>query len=71
MTIADELKRSVGTRVTLHLTARAPGAPRVTGRILGVLEAADGLVVTLEPDSAPGTRQTLHYHDITAVSPAP
>lgn len=72
MAIAGEIKRLVGRRATLRLTPQAPGGPVVTGRILGVLEALDGLVVTLEPDGAPpGTRLTYHYHYIAAVSPAP
>ncbi len=42
----------------------------VTGRVLGVLDAADGLVVTVQPDGAPpGTRQTYHYHYIVAIRP--
>jgi hypothetical protein len=67
--IPDELKRWVGTRVTLTLDPRAPGAPAVTGRLLGVLDALDGASVTLEPDDAPGTRRTYHYHYIVAVRP--
>ena len=72
MAIADELKRLVGRRATLQLTPEAPGGPVVTGRILGALEALDGLVVTVEPDGAPpGTRLTYHHHYVVAVSPAP
>jgi hypothetical protein len=71
MATADEIKQFVGKRVTLQLTPDAPRGPTVTGRILGVLSAADGLVVTLEPDgSPPGTRQTYHYHYIAAIRAA-
>lgn len=71
MATAEELRRLVGQRATLQLSPQAPGAPAVTGRILGVLDALDGFVVTVEPDGAPpGTRHTLHHHYILAVTPA-
>ncbi len=71
MVTADEIKQFVGRRVTLELTPDAPRGPAVTGRILGVLNAADGLVVTVEPDGfPPGTRQTYHYHYITTIKAA-
>ena len=67
----DEIKRHVGKRVTLCLKAGAPGGPTVTGRLVGSLDAADGLVVHLEPDgSKPGTRLTVHYHHILSLTPA-
>jgi hypothetical protein len=69
MATPDELRRLVGARVRLTLDPRAPGAPAVTGRILGVLDALDGASVTLEPDDAPGMRRTYHYHYIVAVRP--
>ncbi len=70
MATADEIRRFVGRRVTLQLTPDAPRGPTVTGRILGVLDAADGLVVTLAPDGAPpGMRQTYHYHYIATIRP--
>lgn len=69
MLTRDELKRLVGQTVTLRLTPQAPGGPTITGKVLGFLEAADGLVVTLEPTGAPGTRVTYHYHYILAVEP--
>jgi hypothetical protein len=71
VSVTDELRQLVDKRVTLTLEPRAPGAPRVTGRIMGVLDALDGMSVTLEPDGAPGTRQTYHYHYILAVTPEP
>jgi hypothetical protein len=60
----------MGRRVTLHLAADAPGAPTVTGRVMGTIEAADGLVVSVEPDGAPGKRVTVHYQHILKASPA-
>lgn len=68
----DEIRRHVGKRVTLKLAPQAPGAPTLTGRIEGVLEALDGLVVTVVPEGAPpGTTRTIHYHYIEAITPVP
>jgi len=70
MAINQELKQSVGKRVRLELTPQASGGPSRTGRIVGVLEAADGMVVTLDPDDTPGHHVTYHAHYIKAIHPA-
>ncbi len=70
MVTAEDIRGLKGQRATLHLAADAPGAPSLTGRIVGTIEAADGLVVTVEPDSAPGKRVTVHYQHILKASPA-
>jgi hypothetical protein len=70
MVNTEDIRRLNGRRATLHLAADAPGAPTVTGRVLGTIEAADGLVVTVEPDGAPGKRLTVHYQHILKASPA-
>lgn len=68
----EEIKPHVGKRVTLTLAPEALGAPTVTGRLVGTLEAADGLVVQVEPEGAtPGARLTVHYHHIIKLAPAP
>ena len=68
---SNEIRKHVGQRVTLKLAPQAPGAPSLTGRIEGVLDAADGLVVTVAPDGAPpGTTRTIHYHYIETITPA-
>jgi hypothetical protein len=69
MARADEIKELVGARVTLALAPRAGLGTALAGRLTGALDAADGLVVFVEPEGAPGTRQTIHYHDILAVTP--
>jgi hypothetical protein len=69
MVKAEEIRGLRGQRATLQLAANAPGGPTLTGRILGTIEAADGLVVTVEPDEAPGTRLTVHYQHILKASP--
>jgi len=35
-----------------------------------MIEAADGLVVTVEPNGAPGKRLTVHHHHIISATPA-
>ncbi len=70
MVTTEEIRRLKGQRVTLRLAPDAPGAPTVTGRILGTLEAADGLVVTVEPEGTPGKRLTVHHHHIVALTTA-
>jgi hypothetical protein len=70
MVRAEEIRGLKGRRVILQLAADAPGAPTLTGRVLGTIEAADGLVVTVEPDNAPGKRVTVHYQHILKASPA-
>ncbi len=67
----QEIKRHVGKRVTLKLMADAPGGPTVTGHLVGTLEAADGLVVYVEPEGSPrGQRLTVHYHHIVSLNPS-
>jgi hypothetical protein len=46
------------------------GGPIRLGRIVGTLDAADGLVVTFEPDEAQGRHVTYHAHYIRAIHPA-
>jgi hypothetical protein len=67
---SDNIRGLKGQIVTLRLLPDAPGAPVLTGRVLGTIEAADGLVVTLEPISAPGKRVTVHQHHIVSATPA-
>ena len=65
----QEIRRHVGKRVTLKLRADAAGGPTVTGRLVGTLEAADGLVVFVEPEgSSRDQRLTVHYHHIVSLN---
>ncbi|MDR7417359.1 MAG: hypothetical protein QN178_00440 [Armatimonadota bacterium] len=68
-TLKDQIKKVIGQRVTLTLAHRSGLGPTLTGRLLGAVDAADGLVVTVEPETAAGVRRTIHYHDILAVTP--
>jgi hypothetical protein len=67
----EEIRLHVGKRVTLKLKPEAPGAPTVTGYFVGTIEAADGLIVYLEPeDPQPEAVLGVHYHYIVSISPA-
>ena len=66
----QEIKQAVGKRVRLDLAPQAVGGPTRTGRIVGTLDAADGLVVTFAPEDAPGSQVTYHAHYIKAIHPA-
>ena len=66
----QEIKQAVGKRVRLDLAPQAVGGPTRTGRIVGTLDAADGLVVTFAPEDAPGSQVTYHANYIKAIHPA-
>ncbi len=67
----EEIRRQVGKRVTLTLAAGALGGSTITGRLVGTTEAADGLVIHVEPDDdQPGARLTIHYHHVVTLAPS-
>jgi hypothetical protein len=66
----QEIRQAVGKRVRLELAPQAVGGPTRTGRIVGTLDAADGMVVTFAPEDAPGSQVTYHAHYIRAIHPA-
>jgi hypothetical protein len=68
--MTDDIRALKGKLVTFQLLPDAPGSPSVTGRVLGTIEAIDGLVVTVEPNGAPGKRLTMHQHHIVSATPA-
>jgi len=39
-----------------------------TRGLIGMIEAADGLVLTVEPNGAPGKRLTVHYQHIASAT---
>lgn len=65
MPSADELRALTGRHVTLTLTP-AGGGGTVTGRVVGTLDAADGLVVIVEPDDET-RRVSLNYQHVGEV----
>ena len=68
MQTADELRKLKGQWVRVQLAPDAPGGPVVTGRVMGIVEAADGMLVTVEPDGRLGRRLTIHDHHIIALT---
>lgn len=70
MVSPDEVKHYVGRGAVVRLSPEAGRGSVVTGRIVGALPALDGLVVTIAPDGG-GPQQTVHYHHIESIAPAP
>ncbi len=66
MPTADEIRALEGAEVQIHLVPQA-GGEAVEGRLVGTLEADDGLVVVVEPRSAPGGRLSYNYQHIAAI----
>lgn len=66
---AQQLRTLIGSRVRIRLLPEAGGG-EVEGRLVGALEAADGLVVFLEPTGADGRRLSWNYQHLAAVEPA-
>lgn len=71
MATPAELHALVGRRARLVLSPEASAEPRVTGLVLGVIDAADGVVVFVRPNgAAPDARVTFHAHHIIVARPA-
>ena len=66
----DQVRRFDGQTVVVKLTPAANAGPEVRGRIVGLIEAADGLVVVLEPGGGHplGARTSVHYQHIQSIS---
>jgi hypothetical protein len=61
-----ELRELRGRTVTLVLTP-AGGGGTLKGRVVGTLDAADGMVLFVEPLGQPGRRITCHHQHVEAV----
>ena len=70
MTTADEIRALAGAQVSIRLSPAA-GGDVVDGRLVGTLEADDGLAVVIEPAGAPGRRLTYHYQHIASIQQRP
>jgi hypothetical protein len=68
MATADEVRVLAGRQVSLRLTPEA-GGEVVEGRLVGTLDAADGLVVVVEPEGSPGRRFSCNYQHIAVLEP--
>lgn len=67
MPTIEELQALKGADVAVQLTESA-GGQAVEGRMVGTLDAADGLVVFIEPASRPGARLSYNYQHIAAIA---
>ena len=67
----EEIKRFIGQQVQLQLTPQSGMGPSLKGRIAGTVDAADGLVLFVQPEgTAPETRVSVHYHWVAGISAA-
>jgi hypothetical protein len=66
MPSADEIRALSGADVSIRLS-QAAGGRLVEGRVVGTLEAADGLSVVIQPADDPVGRVTCHYQHIDSV----
>ncbi len=66
MPTVEEIKLLQGLDVAVRLTPAA-GGHVLNGRLVGTLDAADGLVVFIEPASQPGGRVSYNYQHIAVI----
>jgi hypothetical protein len=66
MPTVAEIKSLEGADVALQLVEVA-GGDALEGRVVGTLDAADGLVVFIEPAAEPGGRRSYNYQHIAAI----
>jgi hypothetical protein len=66
MPTVEEIEALKGADVAVQLTEGA-GGHALEGRMVGTLEAADGLVVFIEPADEPGGRLSYNYQHIAAI----
>ncbi|MDQ6741513.1 MAG: hypothetical protein M3Z97_01195 [Candidatus Dormibacteraeota bacterium] len=66
MPTADEVRNLAGREIVLRTVPEA-GGETVEGRLVGTLEAADGLVVVIERDGSSGRRFTCNYQHIAVL----
>jgi len=68
MPTVEEIRALEGTDVILELVDVA-GGDALEGRVVGTLDAADGLVVFIEPADEPGGRRSYNYQHIATIAP--
>jgi hypothetical protein len=66
MPTVEEIQALNGFDVAVRLTPGA-GGQSVEGRVVGTLDAADGLVVFIEPAGEPGKRLSYNYQHIATI----
>ena len=63
---ADEIRALEGADVSVRLVAQA-GGEVVVGRLVGTLDADDGLVVVIQPEGDSDRRLSYNYQHIASV----
>jgi hypothetical protein len=66
MPTVEEIEALLGADVMVQL-ADGAGGQAIEGRIVGTLDAADGLVVVIEPAGQPGGRLSYNYQHIATI----
>lgn len=66
MPTAAEIRELQGADVAVRLVPEA-GGELIEGRLVGTLDADDGMVVVVEPRSAPDRRLSWNYQHIAAI----
>ncbi len=66
MPTLEEIQALKGADVTLQLASSA-GGHALEGRIVGTLDAADGMVVFIEPADKPGSQLSYNYQHIATI----
>ena len=70
MPTAAAIREFQGAEVRLRLVPEA-GGEEVEGRLVGTLDAADGMVVVVEPRTAPDRRFSCNYQHIASIERRP
>ncbi|HEY4027867.1 MAG TPA: hypothetical protein VGO86_15675 [Candidatus Dormibacteraeota bacterium] len=66
MPTVEEIRALQGVDVALRLAPGA-GGHALEGRVVGTLDAADGMVVFIEPAGQPGGRLSYNYQHIATI----
>jgi hypothetical protein len=66
MPTVQEIEALKGADVAVQLTSTA-GGQALQGRVVGTLDAADGMVVFIEPAGEPGGRLSYNYQHIANI----
>jgi hypothetical protein len=66
MPTVEEIQALRGADVAVQLTPSG-GGQAIEGRVVGTLDAADGLVVIIEPASEPDKRLSYNYQHIATI----
>jgi hypothetical protein len=69
MPTIDEIRALEGGPVRVRLSPQA-GGDQIQGRLVGTLDAADGMVVFIEPSDAQGRKLSYNYQHIVSIERA-